>query len=842
MMAFDEEGFLLGEPLELGLLPGLSARVKQGLQMRQGAVATVGNPLSATLTPTGLRVADASPLYNGLALTTLLGLPDTVTAQGVAKHRMAAAQVQTQAPAAGGAQTLLTLLEHGESGKDGYRSFNRGTIKVAGGKKPKYKILAKPKNDPRDVTTLTLREILAYQALPISNNQRIFAVGKYQMIPQTLAAGIAKLNLNLDSVFDGPLQDRLFTGYLAASKRPDIEDYIKGDSKDAHAALLASAKEWRSIANPDTGRAYGSKAGDANKASIPSATWLAALDTAAQLYQHYRTQGLDEQQAYHLALMARSAEPRDADAGEAEGSDSAAAKPATAGYRPVVGQTAIDGLLSAVIAPALPPFMTIDEMVGNAISGTASASGRVPPAQLPTALPKGAPRAEAGMLPIQPSTVLPETATLPPAAQPSTALPEGAPEAATVPPAAQPSTALPDSTPEAATLPPAAQPSTALPDSTPEAATQPSTTLPDSTPEAATVPPAAQPSTALPGSTPEAATVPPIQPPPALPEAANPVGLSVSVPTPPPMPIAPTVLNAKTPAPLTKATPQNAPRSSRQETAGNRLTGGAVLADGGRYAPTETPAVGRKPNPPAALPKALSVPEHNNATATVKPVPSEPLKVAALAADTNHEALPDNGTAGQDGASGFYNDTVGEALTQAPNTRPAQPHTALPIGSENLALDYPLDGRTVVATVQAAQVSKKLRLLAKKTQQASKKPSANRLIDGLGRVSLTAVDEVALNLDGQVGIGGRVSPLASAAHSAPIRLLSMPPVPSIDPAPPAPAAAPEPRQSLASNPPPATRTTVVLPDTGAGQDLPNAAIAHIVSGGIRARPAVNAYI
>jgi hypothetical protein len=308
------------------------------------------------------------------------------------------------------------------------------------------------------------------------------------------------------------------------------------------------------------------------------------------------------------------------------------------------------------------------------------------------------------------------------------------------------------------------------------------------------------------------------------------------------MPIAPTVLNAKTPAPLTKATPQNAPRSSRQETAGNRLTGGAVLTDGGHYAPTETPAVGRKPHPPAALPKAMSVPEHNNRTATGKPVPSELLKVAALAADTNHEALPDNGTAGQDGASGFYNDTVGEALTQAPNTRPVQPHTALPIGSESLALDYPLDGRTVVATVQAAQVSKKLRLLAKKTQRAGKKVSANRLIDGLGRVSLTAVDEVALNLDGQLGIGGRVSPLASAAHPAPIRLLSMPPVPSIDPAPPAPAAAPEPRQSLASNPPPATRTTVVLPDTGAGQDLPNAAIAHIVSGGIRARPAVNAYI
>jgi hypothetical protein len=826
MMAFDEEGFLLGEPLELGILPGLSARVKQGLQIRQGAVATVGNPLSATLTPTGLRVADASPLYNGLALTTLLGLPDTVTAQGVAKHRMAAqASAAVTEP-----QTLLTLLEHGESGKDGYRSFNRGTIKVAGGKKPKYKILAKPKNDPRDVTTLTLREILAYQALPISNSQRIFAVGKYQMIPQTLAAGIAKLNLNLDSVFDGPLQDRLFTGYLAASKRPDIEDYIKGDSKDAHAALLASAKEWRSIANPDTGRAYGSKAGDANKASIPSATWLAALDTAAQLYQHYRTQGLDEQQAYHLALMARSAEP--GDAGEAEGSDSAAAKPATSGYRPVVGQAAIDGLLSAVITPALPPFMTIDEMVGNAISGTASASGRVPPAQLPTALPKGAPRAEASMLPIQPSTVLPEAATVPPAAQPSTALPDSTPEAATVPPAAQPSTALPDSTPEAAAVPPAAQPSTALPDSTPEAATvppdaQPSTALPEGTPEAATVPPAAQPSTALPEGTPE---------------AANPLGLSVSVPTPPPIPIAPTVLNAKTPAPLTKATPQNAPRSSRQETVGNRLTGGAVLADGGHYAPTETPAVGRKPHPPAALPKAMSVPEHNNRTATGKPVPSELLKVAALAADTNHEALPDNGTAGQDGASGFYNDTVGEALTQAPNTRPAQPHTALPIGAESLALDYPLDGRTVVATVQAAQVSKKLRLLAKKTQQAGKKLSANRLIDGLGRVSLTAVDEVALNLDGQVGIGGRVSPLAYATHPAPIRLLSMPPVPSIDPAPPAPAAAPEPRQSLASNPPPATRTTVVLPDTGAGQDLPNAAIAHIVSGGIRARPAVNAYI
>lgn len=734
MMAFDEEGFLLGEPLELEE-PLVVAQVQEGLQLRTAAL-TTGGKIAATTTvsakkakpPVTDKPAKAqTPQPSKGAASPATVTPKKSVKKSAKKSAKTAPVFITAIP--GQLFTMVELLGEGESRGAGYNAY-RG------------------KDQRQALTEMTLGELRKRQMLPASNPLHIGAAGKYQMIPMTLDEGSNLLALDLNSKFTPALQDRLFSEYLLGRKHRKIEDYIKIAGKipnaDPSTAMSASVREWRAIADPKTGETFADKHKGANTATIKASSWLDALQLAAKLYQVYLSQGKDEAEAYRLAVTATSATPEvEKIMGPFKGADSS-------------GQDKADKKPDATAIPPLPATPKPDSGKQTGEESAAEPVSSTNPSMSPALITNeagqtGQEAAEALALNTVP-TVMPLPAN-------------GAGQTGQEAAGALVLNAVP--------------------------------------------------------------TVMPLS---AVSEEAK---------------REPEIGSRITPKTDTKAVRQNTRRGGgqavggHQETPDNGLTSGAVQADGGRYAYTETVVTGRKPHLPATpLPKAVPVPERNNRAV----IPTEPLRrQAALAADANLEDLPDSGAAGQDGSGGVSADAAG-GLGQAADARPSAVNNALPITPESLAIVSSLTERTVAATVQAAQVSKKLRLLAKKTQQAGKKLSANRLIDGLGRVSLTAVDEVALRLDGQVGIGGSVRPLAYAAHPAPTQLLGLPPVPSIEPVPPAPAAAPEPRQSLASNPPPAARTTVVLPDTGAGQDLPNAAIAHIVSGGIRARPAVNAYI
>ncbi|MFA5920110.1 MAG: hypothetical protein WC856_02315 [Methylococcaceae bacterium] len=187
-----------------------------------------------------------------------------------------------------GIGSIGDLIRGGESGKENYNAYNRGT--------------GLGSNGHRDLTNMTLGEIQAAQALPKSDKGRLMAVGKYQMMPSTLKEGMAALKIGADEKFDEATQEKLFSEYLLGKKRPKIRDYITGKSDDAQAAQIAGAQEWRSIADPRTGKTYADGGASGNKASITSDDWLKSMDMARNLYQENINLGLTQKEAYSKAV------------------------------------------------------------------------------------------------------------------------------------------------------------------------------------------------------------------------------------------------------------------------------------------------------------------------------------------------------------------------------------------------------------------------------------------------------------------------------------------------------------------------------------------------------------
>ena len=107
---------------------------------------------------------------------------------------------------------------------------------------------------PKKLTDLTITEIQSYQSAC-----KLYAVGRYQMIPSTLQAMVTALRISKNSKFTEEIQDRLGTA-LVDIKRKEISEYLNGKVDDTEAnltrAVYYTAKEWSSVANPYTGVSY----------------------------------------------------------------------------------------------------------------------------------------------------------------------------------------------------------------------------------------------------------------------------------------------------------------------------------------------------------------------------------------------------------------------------------------------------------------------------------------------------------------------------------------------------------------------------------------------------------
>lgn len=191
---------------------------------------------------------------------------------------------------AGGA--LGDLVSAGESkAAGGYNAYNKGTVgnKMIGA------------TGAIDLENMTIGEIQRRQNLPAGDENRLFAVGKYQMIPKTLNEAVTKYGLKPDQKFDKDLQERLFRDYLVGSKRPDVKKYIMGGgSKEA--AQNALAYEFASFADP-TGRGKYDGVGG-NRAHIGPQTSGKVLDQMRTTYAQSLASGDTPEIAYAKAFGA----------------------------------------------------------------------------------------------------------------------------------------------------------------------------------------------------------------------------------------------------------------------------------------------------------------------------------------------------------------------------------------------------------------------------------------------------------------------------------------------------------------------------------------------------------
>lgn len=191
---------------------------------------------------------------------------------------------------------LLELMHRGESGAAGYNAYNRGTYTGDDGREH-----IRGADRRIDFSQMTVGQLLDAQALPNGDPNRVFAVGKYQIIPQTMRGAVAELGIDRNQQFTPELQDRVFSEYLIADKRPDIRNYITGQpGTSLTQAQHALSLEWASFGDPNKGGA--SHYGGANHASISLQQSGDALNQMRTEYRAAIDSGKTPEQAWRATI------------------------------------------------------------------------------------------------------------------------------------------------------------------------------------------------------------------------------------------------------------------------------------------------------------------------------------------------------------------------------------------------------------------------------------------------------------------------------------------------------------------------------------------------------------
>ena len=145
-------------------------------------------------------------------------------------------------------ESLLSFISQGEGG---YNAMNQGTRgkKIVGSSNESHKVIGKNLSD------MTVGDVMDMQKGSLKSGRKIFAAGRYQMIPSTMKNAVAMAGISRDAIFNKETQDKL--GMALMQSKPKLNAYLMGKSGDSHGALRDMANEWRSIPHPDTGRAVG---------------------------------------------------------------------------------------------------------------------------------------------------------------------------------------------------------------------------------------------------------------------------------------------------------------------------------------------------------------------------------------------------------------------------------------------------------------------------------------------------------------------------------------------------------------------------------------------------------
>lgn len=150
--------------------------------------------------------------------------------------------------------SLLDLIASGESGKAGYDAANKGK---AGDMPGGYPGLSK----------MTVNDVMRLQS-----EGKVFATGRYQIIPKTLAGlmsgAYGNTGVKGSDLYDASTQDKLGTALINKRLQQGGGDPVK--------TQLALSQEFASIADPSTGKSYYEGKGN-NKASISTEQIQASL-------------------------------------------------------------------------------------------------------------------------------------------------------------------------------------------------------------------------------------------------------------------------------------------------------------------------------------------------------------------------------------------------------------------------------------------------------------------------------------------------------------------------------------------------------------------------------------
>ena len=173
-------------------------------------------------------------------------------------------------PTTGGTQSgdLFEIIAGGEGG---YESINRGNAGDSPGGAAAY--------FGKNLTDMTVGEVMSLQA-----QEKVFAVGKYQIIPDTMIGFVRNMNISMNDKFDATTQEK-FKDYVVNIKRPEVGKYIRGESANRAEAAQELAREFASVglSYSEDGKVRGQSryAGSAgNRASISPEAIEAALDRA----------------------------------------------------------------------------------------------------------------------------------------------------------------------------------------------------------------------------------------------------------------------------------------------------------------------------------------------------------------------------------------------------------------------------------------------------------------------------------------------------------------------------------------------------------------------------------
>jgi len=159
---------------------------------------------------------------------------------------------------------LLNLIARAESeSAGGYNAYNRGTIgnRVLGA------------NQSINFSLMTISELIRRGALPATNPERIFAAGRYQIIPGTLLQQLSRTGISRDSLFSPDVQDRLGISLLELR---GLNRFVSGAiTKEQYGNSLA--REWAGLPVITGSKAGRSFYGGPNSSNVSVSDVLKAL-------------------------------------------------------------------------------------------------------------------------------------------------------------------------------------------------------------------------------------------------------------------------------------------------------------------------------------------------------------------------------------------------------------------------------------------------------------------------------------------------------------------------------------------------------------------------------------